>query len=909
MDSKIASSIRGILDLIERNSILPTDNLVEKRNKYIEGLNKAAILLPNVDVNSQEVIDLIDEEYLFQPLTETVFEYDYKPWLNEARLTVDFDFYDRYERYLKMKKMWDKPTMASLNRSSDTILDHLRNPKSGNFFTCKGLVLGDIQSGKTANYTALINKALDTGYKLVIVLAGLTDDLRKQTQLRLDKEVLGYETREDASHGKSIGVATMGGNKHLLVDCLTYNDKKGDFKGTKSTFALSDNANPILAVVKKQKNVLENLLMFISRSPENCYTNGKLDIPVLIIDDEADQASPDTRNSDSIENASAINKCIRNIIDKCNRCSYVGYTATPFANVFINPTSESNIFPEHFIIALPPARGYSGIDDYFSISDDSDTEVSYDLCTFVKDFDDFFTEAPKRLTATTQVDKLAQSLIDAIINFVIAASIKKSRGIVEHNSMLINIASVKCPATTLVELVKEKISDLYYEYRYESVDDKYFKFWEERIKPISERRLGNSFSDSWEEIEPFIIKTYQNLFNDGIKLLNGDSKDVIDYDILSAGDWIIVGGNRLSRGLTLEGLVVSYFYRNSKQYDTLLQMGRWFGFRKGWLDLCRVYIDEDIVKSFVDVGIALHELREDIEVLNDDENYKTPMQFGLKIRTSPKLIPTARNKMRTASKTLISFSGRQSQVLSFDPDNTSHNFELTEKFIHGLNDYIELKNGKVIFKNVSSEDLMAYLSGYEEAKLDSGSVEVKNWVNYIRKRNENNNLLKWTVVLSSLQGDNGRNEKVDIDRFCIFKSRRSDRNAGEKERPKVFKLRVNTNPTDFRDAFYDIPEMKGVDTYSVTDKRIDKYFTEDNGVISIQITDICYKIPTKYENGRQRYETGEVIEDGKDVIGLTIWFPKSSDNDLAVEYYTNLIYQTNEEKQTQKYLLGDQEDF
>ena len=902
MDSNKASSIRGILDIVEKNSILPTDNLVEKRDKFIEGLKKASPLLPDIDVTSKEVLDLIDDEYLFQGLTEIVYEYDYKPWLNEVRSSINFDYYDRYERYLKIKKEWDKPTMASLNRSSDTILDHMCNPKSKNYFTNKGLVLGDIQSGKTANYTALINKALDTGYKLIIVLAGLTDDLRKQTQLRLDKEVLGYETREDASHGKNIGVATVGGNKKLLVDCLTYNDSKGDFKGTRSTFALSDNANPILAVVKKQKNVLAHLLDFISKSPENCYTNEKLDIPVLIIDDEADQASPDTKNGETIDEASAINKGIRKIIEKCNRCSYVGYTATPFANVFINPTNN-DLFPDNYIVTLPPSKNYSGIDDYFSISDDNDTEVSYDLCTFVKDFDDFFTDAPKKLTATTQVDKLAQSLIDAIINFVLAASIKKSRGIVEHNSMLINIASVKCPATTLVDLVKEKVSDLYYEYRYEDVENKYRQFWEERIKPISERRLGEDFSDSWEEIEPHIMKTFQNIFNEGIKLLNGDSKDVIDYDVLSAGDWIIVGGNRLSRGLTLEGLIVSYFYRNPKQYDTLLQMGRWFGFRKGWLDLCRVYIDEDIIKSFVDIGIALHELREDIEIMNDDENNRTPQQFGLKIRTSPKLVPTAKNKMRTASKVLISFSGRQSQILSFDPDNTLYNFELTEQFIHSLSNHIVLNNGKVIFRDVSSKDLMHYLLNYREAKLDSGSVEVINWINYIRKRNDNGKLLKWTVVLSSLQGDNNKNNEITIDKFSIIKSLRSDRNAGEKERPKIFKLRVNTNPTDFRDAFYDIPEMKGVDTFSVTDDRIDKHFTEDNGVISIQITDICYKVPTKFENNRQHYKTGKVIEDGKDVVGLTIWFPKSGDNDMAVEYYTNPIWQANESNQTHKYIF------
>ncbi len=903
MNSTQAASIRSVLDLIEKNQINKDDDILQKRQKYINGLKDAAPLLPGIDIDSAEVLNLIDSEYLTQNFTEIVYEYDYKPWLNEIRATTDFDHYDRYERYLKIKKEWNKPTMAILNSTSDTILDHMRNPKSPNFFVCKGLVMGDIQSGKTANYTALINKAIDVGYKLVIVLAGTTNDLRKQTQLRLDKEVLGYVTREDSTHGENTGVSTVGGNNNLLVDCLTYNDSKGDFKGLKSTFGLSWNCNPILAVVKKNVSVLDHLLTFMSSSPENCYTNGKLNIPVLIIDDEVDQASPNTKNTEEIELASSINKGIRKIIAKCNRCSYVGYTATPFANVFINPDVE-DIFPDNFIICLPTPNDYSGIDDYFSISDEEGAEVSYDLCVFVKDFDDFFNEAPKKLKATTQVDKLAQSLIDGIINFVIAASVKKSRGIIEHNSMLINIASVKCPATTLVDLVKEKVEELYYEYKYEDVSDKYKAFWEKNIKPVSEKRLGELFRDKWDEIEPYIIKTYANINNDGIKLLNGDSKDIIDYDATSAGDWIIVGGNRLSRGLTLEGLIVSYFYRQSKQYDTLLQMGRWFGFRKGWLDLCRVYIDEDLVKNFVDIGIALHELKEDIEIMNDDEENKTPKEFGLKIRTSPKLVPTAKNKMKLATKTWISFSGRQSQILSFDPQYTLDNFQATDSFLNSLKSGITLNNGKVIYKNVDSISLMQYLSNYKEADLQNGTVEIRNWINYIRKCNENEKLIKWTVVLSSLQ-DDIKNNSIKIGGHSVVKSSRSDRNADKKTRPEVFKLRVNTNPTDFRDAFYDVPEMRGVDTFSQSDKRIQKYFTGDCGVISIQITDICYKEPDVFKNRKQYYKPGDIIEDGENVVGLTIWFPNLGKDDSVVEYYTNKVWNQDEDNKSRRYIFDD----
>lgn len=888
--------VKKVLDVIE-TTLLPDDDLSTKRAKYITGLNQWSAALPGIDVNSKEVIDLIDDQYLAVDAKIIVYEDEFQPWLNEVRSSINFDFYDRYEGYLNRVKKWDKPALGSINSSTDTILDHMKNPKGG-YFSCKGLVIGDIQSGKTANYAALINKSLDVGYKLVIVLAGTTNDLRKQTQLRLDSEVLGYETREDATHGAAKGVATVPGNKSLLVDCLTYNDSKGDFKGTKATIALSSNMNPMLAIVKKNTSVLKHLLKFISSSPDACYTNGKLDIPVLIIDDEVDQASVNTRDSEDVEEASKINGGIRKIIDKCNRCSYVGYTATPFANVFINPYTDPNqvddLFPKNFIVCLPSSKGYSGIDDFFSISDEEGTEVSYDLCTFVSDFDDFFKEKPKKLTASTQVDQLANSLIDAILNFVIAASVKKSRGIVSHNSMLINIASVKCPATTLVDLVKKEVQDLYYEYKYEDVESKYRKFWEERIKPISKKRLGDSFKDEWSNIEPFILKTYSNIMNDSIKLLNGDSKDVIDYEATASGDWIIVGGNRLSRGLTLEGLIISYFYRQSKQYDTLLQMGRWFGYRKGWLDLCRVYADERVVKDFTNIGLALHELRGDITIMNEDGNSKTPLKFGLKIRTSPKLVPTAKNKMKSTDKVFISYSGHPSQTLTFDPKDTEFNFNLADQFVRSLGKGIELDNGKIIFDDIPTDKVVQFLRTYHEAKTGTGTVDVTNWANFVVKSNDAGMLKKWKVVLSSLR--EGDNKSTNLGGYTIVKASRRDREALMGQRPEIFKLKVNMNPYDFRDAFYNVPEMKDVETYSNSNPIIDKYFTDDMGVLSIQVTDIHYKVPGEFKNNKQYYASGEIIEDGSDVVGLSIWFPKSNDKSVAVEYYVNPVWIKEENK-------------
>ena len=898
MDSKTYKIVAQVLGLVETTQIDETDDIMTKRSKYLSGVRRSAMFIPDFNDVYEEIVELIDTDYLTGVTLPEVFEQDYQPWLNEVRDSIDFSFYDRYERYLILNKNWKKPAVASLNKSTDIILDHMRNPKSEKSFTNRGLVIGEIQSGKTANYTALINKALDVGFKLIIVLAGMTKDLRKQTQLRLDSEVLGYETREDSTHGAAKGVGSIAGTQKLLVDCLTYNDANGDFKGSGSTISFSSSSTPTLAVVKKQVNVLENLHKLLSNAPQQCYTNGKLNVPVLIVDDEVDQASPNTGKSDDVDQASKTNMWIRKIIAKCNRVAYVGYTATPFANIFINPFIDKDkiddLFPKDYIICLESSDAYSGIDDFFSIDDSGTTEVCTDLCCEIDDFDDFFNVMPVKIRKDTQIDRIAGSLEKALKMFVIAASVKKARGIVGHNSMLVNISNVKWPSDTLVLLLKEKVEDLYYAYKYEEVSEQYRNIWESEFKNISEIRLKKDFHDEWKKIEVHISKTFSNLLNNGIKLLNGDSDDIIDYEATKSGDWLIVGGNKLSRGLTLEGLTVSYFYRSSKQYDTLLQMGRWFGYRTGWLDLCRVFAEQPVLQNFVDIGLVLHELRNDIADMNDDDENRTPLKFGLKIRTVPNMVPTAKNKMRVSKRMTINFADGVSQVLSFDPKNTEHNLNLTCEFIEKLGNGIVLQNNKVIFHDVSSNEVIDYLNQYRDASGQSGSVETGNWIQYVRKCNSNGEMKKWKVVLSTVQEENY--ESVCVGDYRIVKGRRSDREALPQTRPSVFKLRVNSNPSDFRDAFYDIEEMASVKTFKRNNPVIQKYFTKEQGVLSIQLLDICYKEKTEFKNKRQQYRPGKTIEDGKNVVALTVWFPKSEASVGGTDYIVNDVYLRQEEE-------------
>ncbi len=404
-----------------------------------------------------------------------VFEDEgYHPWLESKRSSIEWKFYDRYERYLLKIKNWKPCTVINIKKSSDVVLDHIAYPQTDNYFNKKGLVIGDIQSGKTANYTALINKALDVGYKIIIVLAGLTRELRNQTQRRLDCEVLGYETKLN-SRGKTIGVGLVGSS--LNAEGLTFADSEkefGDMKRYFSSHTLDKNLNPIVAIVKKNASVLEHLNNFLTQSQNYCYTNGKLDIPVLIIDDEVDQASVDTKNSEKLENSSTINKKIRTILGNLNRYSYVGYTATPFANVFINPDRE-DIYPKDFIISLPTDNDYCGIKEYFGVdavdSEDSDYTSDHvqDLFVNIDDIQNLFSN--EKVNVSTEIFDLNDSLKEAILSFIVASSIKKTRGIKGFNSMLIHIARFKNPSTTLKPVVQNYIEMLYRKLKYESFSE------------------------------------------------------------------------------------------------------------------------------------------------------------------------------------------------------------------------------------------------------------------------------------------------------------------------------------------------------------------------------------------------------------------------------------------------------
>lgn len=909
-------------------------NFMEQVNFIKERIPKflSSFTDESIDVNDPDLDELIKNKVVIKEDKPLIFEtQSYSPWLDTKKSDIDWKFYNRYQKYLLQRKKWNWGAIQSINEITDNILNHMRDPKINKSFAVKGLVMGDIQSGKTANYAALINKAIDAGYKLIIILAGMTNDLRSQTQKRIDEEVLGYETRPNlydsgVSKGSVIGVGEVSdASKSYNINIITNSSDSGDLKkiaAENMLTQLNDSMPPLIAVLKKNSSVLRSLNKNFLDGDIHSRTNGKLDIPVLIIDDEVDQASVNTKNTKEIEEASSINRLIRQTLKKLNKYAYVGYTATPFANVFINPygfesEDEKDIFPEDFIICMPKPNGYSGVKEYFGITplNDDDDALTLDLYRPIDDYYKLFddeVQKNQKVKVDTPVVRINDSMREAFMHFIIASAVKYSRGIKEHNSMLIHIARFKNVSESMRELVRSELLRMQQEYLYNPQEQqKYRNYWEQHIKKISENRLSSNFKDNWNEIAKYIDDIFQKSIN-GIKIINGDSNDVCDYSKNYVGQHIIIGGNKLSRGLTLEGLIVSYYYRNSRTYDTLLQMGRWFGYRGGWIDLCRIYTVNDNVNSFINAGIAIENFKNDISNMNHMN--MTPREFGLKIQYSPTLAPTSYSKMHSAVKQKISFSGSLQQLISFQKNYIQHNREITINFLNKLKNPEQRKNHNIVFKNVKPNEIIEYLRSYKECDDLVGSVSIKNWIKYIEKHVDKNELINWTVVLHS--NSKGDLETLDtLGKYSINKMQRTDRNLEVKGNEENFYLKVLTTPSDFKEFFKeDSPLYKKINEYSPANEEIKKEFTSENALLTIYSVDVHKKVfkETKFDEltnkPKNYYESGGILPHGKGVIGLGIWFPESkSYKDSAVDYYVNQVY-LNKQKAIEDEEIEDAQD-
>lgn len=265
-------------------------------------------------------------------------------WVHK-REDVAWIYASAYEEFLR-NEGWPPQMVQSLSDVTTRILGHLQDPLSeGTSWNRRGLVIGHVQSGKTANYTGLIARAADAGYKFIVVIAGIHNNLRRQTQQRIDEAFIGRSS--DPEDRRNIGVGLAPGYPHPAT-LTNINEDFNKNTAAKSGWKINDFSKPIILIIKKNVTTLTALHKWLKAL--NAEGEDRIsDVPMLLIDDEADNASINTNKEDL--DPTRTNAMIRRILGLFAKSCYVGYTATPFANIFINPDAYGDDVREELFLA------------------------------------------------------------------------------------------------------------------------------------------------------------------------------------------------------------------------------------------------------------------------------------------------------------------------------------------------------------------------------------------------------------------------------------------------------------------------------------------------------------------------------------------------------------------------------
>ena len=638
-----------------------------------------------------EIVRHLEASFDITQKRGSVVKADYRPWLGRRRDEMDFFYWDRLKKYFLGADALPPQVVSVLDAVTDEILDYTGNPVDPHLWARRGMVIGHVQSGKTTNYASLICKAADAGYKIIILLAGITNSLRQQTQERLDDYFIGKKSVFQKLAQEQLSIVNYA-NKRRFPAYGTSRDR--DFsKVAAATWGVTLSAlkEPIIFITKKNKSTLENLGDWLEQQQRGAQVRE----PLLLIDDEADNASVNT--SAQPNQVTAINRAIRRILGQFERSTYIGYTATPFANIFIDPSSEhemltDDLFPTHFIKALDPPSNYVGASRMFTGTGD----LRAFSVRVVKDYQDIL---PLKHKKDISLSVLPESLWHAVRVFVLARAVRVLRGHgKQHCSMMINVSRFND--------VQDRVAGLVYQYL-ETLKNAIAVNGGVGRQALSDpaiELLAASFASEYSTlgIDFLTLLPKLNEAASRVKVTVVNMKGgILDYrrhedDGLHV---IAIGGLALSRGLTLEGLSVSYILRNAGASDTLMQMARWFGYRPDYEDICRLYLPGQSRDHYEDITEAIEELRS--EVRRMAQLNLTPENFGLKVRQSPAAIRiTAANKMRSASELMLAqdYSGRfiEGYALKHDAKTNDENVRRVGDFLASLGepaDREEVTNG------------------------------------------------------------------------------------------------------------------------------------------------------------------------------------------------------------------------
>jgi hypothetical protein len=738
------------------NAILgnvPQDGSMYTELQLRDSVEKYRTIFPISEAAAQEVLRKLQVQLSIKmDMGSVVSEQSHQPWLYARKAKIDQFFWERFRKQLLIKEKWPPLVVNTLDRVTDEILDLAGDPLQALGYKRKGLIVGDVQSGKTATYTAIACKAADAGYRLIVLLTGTVESLRRQTQIRLDEGFVGRDSSQAFEKNKIaakslVGVGLLDGRRVATA----FTSRKQDFSkviAQQLGFSIENSPVPVLMVCKKNAIVLENLRSWLETMNAQ---HGSIKEPLLLIDDEADSASINT--SSDRENATRTNKEIRKLLHLFMKSTYVGVTATPFANVFIHPDTRDkmfgdDLFPSSFIYALEPPTNYIGPERVFS-------DGVPGLLAPLNDAEDLI---PIKHKIDHTISDLPRSLLHATRCFVLATTIRdlRSEG-PTHRSMLINVSRF----TDVQERVREAVDD---EVRSMQRQIRLYAGSPTTHALKSSKQLS-ALHDAWEQefaISGFSWELVQATLNDSVAPITVTAVNQksgasgLDYQAhkMTGLRVIAVGGNSLSRGLTLEGLSTSYFYRNSIMYDTLLQMGRWFGYRGSYSDLCRLFLSDDAVSWFSDITQATIDLREQLRRMQDLG--QTPAEFGLKVRAHPdSLIVTARNKMRAAQDFVhhISLSGQLLETVRLLPKVTvlESNYLACDRFCASLASFPRIASSRSWYtfgpvpKTLIAQFLTQYISDPTNFKLQLEPI-----ADFLLSTNEES-LQEWDVSIVNVK--------------------------------------------------------------------------------------------------------------------------------------------------------------
>ncbi|MGT2958163.1 endonuclease [Streptococcus bovimastitidis] len=612
-------------------------------------------------------------------------------WFVDSRSERGQRRFTAYEKYLAYVSHYSSKTITGISNSMDKVMNNIGDPNLDSSFSVKGLVIGDVQSGKTGNFIALMNKAADAGYNVIIVTTGTIEKLRRQTQERIEQGFGGFDSGEF-----DISKTIKRWDKDL--EALMITTKDADFKKNVNFTTGISKSVPMVAVIKKNKTSLESLASWLEK-----HNGLYIDRSLLFIDDEADNATINTRNS---EDPTTINKGIRKILSLFKRSSYVGFTATPFANILIDHNENKDLFPTDFIQILDTPTNYMGANVIFP-----EGSKYHSILKYNDDAEDLIPlTIPKSERLNFLVEDLPASLKRAIKIFFLQNTIRDLRGDKsKHRSMLVNVSYLTHIQEQVKELIENEVGELKRNIKLHILQ-KDNSIHKELEKLFNEEFY--SIPETWEDVYRILYQSTDSIITE---VINAKNKSFQYEDFPNGARVIAVGGFALSRGLTLEGLSISYLYRNTLMYDTLMQMGRWFGYRPNYDDIVKLYMPARSIDWYSQIMEAVNDLKN--QIISMVNQHKTPEEFGLYIKDADNqdeaiLLITSRNKMKNAlsQDVNIRISGDFKETTKLSKDNSIENRKIINEWI---NINREKFDNNLLIKNADISIVESLLKNYD----------------------------------------------------------------------------------------------------------------------------------------------------------------------------------------------------